>query len=63
MAFTPMFFKMNKGYTEINYNGAWGIWTYGLDAMFKSDWTRVGGFNVAKFGIKWGHEDVDVVDK
>ncbi len=63
MAFTPMFFKLNKGYTEINYNGFWESLTYGLFAMYKSDWTTSGGFNTVKYTTKWGGEDWDILDK
>ena len=63
MAFTPMFFRLNKGYTEINYNGFWETLTYGLFSMYKSDWTTFGGFNTRKFKTKWGGEDWDIVDR
>ena len=63
MAFTPMFFKLNKGYTELNYNGWWGIFSYGIFSMFKSDWVRAGGFNTVRYTTKWGDEDVDMLDR
>lgn len=63
MACTPMFFKLNKGYTEINYNGAWRIYTYGIFSMYKSDWTKAGGFDIVRFTTKWGDEDWNVLDR
>jgi hypothetical protein len=58
-----MFFKLNKGYTEINLNGAWGRFTYGIFSMFKSDWTKVGGFDIHRYTTKWGDEDWDLLDR
>ena len=63
MAYTPVFFRLNAGYTEINFNGAWEMLTYGLFALYKSDWTKFGGFNTHKFTTKWGGEDWDILDR
>eukprot|EP00731_Ephydatia_muelleri_P026583 Em0018g683a len=63
MGYTPMFFRLGPGYTEINVNGFWEVLTYGVLALFKSDWSTVGGFNVRRFADKWGGEDWDVIDR
>ena len=63
MAYTPMFFRLEKGYTGINYRGFWETLTYGLFAMYKSDWLAFGGFNTVKYKTKWGGEDWDILDE
>ena len=63
MAYTPMFFRLSLGYTEVNYNGFWETLTYGLFALYKSDWTKFGGFNTVKYTTKWGEEDWDILDR
>lgn len=63
MAFTPMFFRLNKGHTEINCNGYWEKATYGLFSMYKSDWLKSGGFDTERFTTKWGGEDWDALDR
>ena len=63
MAYTPYFFRLNMGYTEINFNGFWETEGYGLFGMFKSDWTTLGGFNLRKYKDEWGGEDWDVLDR
>ena len=44
------------------YPGFWETLTYGIFALYKSDWTVVGGFNVEKY-TKWGGEDWDILDR
>ena len=63
MACTPFFFRLNKGYTEINFNGFWETLTYGLFSMFKSDWKSFGGFDLVHYKDKWGGEDWDILDR
>ena len=63
MAYTPMFYRLEPGYTELNPVGSWETWTYGLFGMYKSDWLEHGGFNTQKYTTKWGGEDVDVLDR
>lgn len=63
MAFTPMFFKLSAGYTEININGYWEDETYGLFGMYKSDWSKVSGFDTKTYKTRWGGEDWDLLDR
>lgn len=63
MACAPYFFRLNKGYTEININGFWEVYTYGLISMFKSDWIETGGFDLEQYTTNWGGEDWDMVDR
>ena len=57
MVFSPIMFMLNKGYTEINYNGFWATFGYGNFAAYKSDWIVFGGFDTERFGTVWGGED------
>ena len=45
------------------WTGFWEVLTYGVLALFKSDWSTVGGFNERRFADKWGGEDWDVIDR
>ena len=64
MACAPFFFRLNKGYTEINMvNGIWEIFTFGLFALYKSDWIEVDGFDVMQYNTTWGGEDADLLDR
>ena len=64
MACAPFFFRLNKGYTEINMvSGIWEIFTYGLFALYKSDWIEVDGFDVMQYNTTWGGEDADLLDR
>ena len=64
MACAPFFFRLNKGYTEINMvSGIWEIFTYGLFALYKSDWIKVDGFDVMQYNTTWGGEDADLLDR
>lgn len=64
MACAPFFFRLSKGYTEINMvSGIWEIFTYGLFALYKSDWIEVDGFDVMQYNTTWGGEDADLLDR
>ncbi|XP_019864255.1 PREDICTED: N-acetyl-beta-glucosaminyl-glycoprotein 4-beta-N-acetylgalactosaminyltransferase 1-like [Amphimedon queenslandica] len=63
MAYAPMFFKLSEGFSENNVDGYWQIGTFGLFGMFKSDWERVGGFDVINYKYRWGGEDWDLLDR
>uniref|UniRef100_A0A7M6DS34 Hexosyltransferase n=1 Tax=Clytia hemisphaerica TaxID=252671 RepID=A0A7M6DS34_9CNID len=68
-AFSPtlMHFQdpcLHERYTELALKKV--IWQYdgpGIMAMYKSDWSRVGGFNEKMFADKWGGEDWELVDR
>ncbi|KAL5479329.1 hypothetical protein EMCRGX_G022837 [Ephydatia muelleri] len=63
MAFAPMFFRLGKGFTEVNPQGYWEPYTFGIFGMYKSDWDRIGGYNTKHYTYEWGGEDVDVADR
>ena len=46
----------------LGYLGFWENNTYGVYALYKSDWTVVGGFNINMY-TKWGGEDWDILDR
>ena len=63
MGFAPEVFRLDKGFTELNFNGRWENWGYGIFSMYKSDFVKVGGYDTVKFTTKWGAEDNDIVDR
>ena len=60
--FTPFLRRLGCGVVEKNGKGFWEIVGFGLVSMYKHDWDVVGGMNMA-FGIKWGGEDWELVDR
>ncbi|XP_047476837.1 chondroitin sulfate N-acetylgalactosaminyltransferase 1-like [Penaeus chinensis] len=47
---------------EVNdNNGYWRVWGHGMVCIYKSDFFKIGGFDMAKSG--WGGEDLDLVRK
>ena len=44
-------------------SGIWEIFTYGLFALYKSDWIEVDGFDVMQYNTTWGGEDADLLDR
>ncbi len=43
--------------------GFWEVYTYGIFAMYKSDWVKTGGFDTQKYTTKWGGEDLALLDR
>ena len=62
-AFAPILRRLECGITLANEEGIWEIYGFGLFSMFKSDWKIVGGMNNKEFGLEWGGEDSELVDR
>lgn len=43
--------------------GYWSDTAYGQMGLFKSDWKRIGGFDLKRYTTNWGGEDEDIVSK
>jgi hypothetical protein len=63
MAYAPIVFRLENGYTEVNINGFWDIFGFGLFGMYKSDWKSVGGWDIQKFANKWSGEDTELFER
>lgn len=63
VAFYPVVGRLDCGKSSVDHQGVWADDGFGLFAMYKSDWNRIGGMNVEKFKYKWGGEDWEFLDR
>ena len=63
MAFVPMVFRLQPGYTEVNLKGFWEIGGTGLFAMYKSDYEVFDGYRHMDDYKEWGGEDWKLLDR
>lgn len=61
--FTPVIIRLSRGHSPVNRYGFWEHQGYGLIAMYKSDWDRIGGLDEEKFKNKWGGEDWELMER
>ena len=63
--YTPTIFRLSCGYVAANPAGFWETTGFGLVAIYKSDWDRIGGFDLHDNATmyKWGGEDWALMDK
>lgn len=63
MVYFPAVGRLDQGSNSVEHRGFWQMDGYGLVAMYKSDWIRIGGMNTKDYKYKWGGEDWDLLDR
>ncbi|KAL9956000.1 hypothetical protein ACROYT_G037413 [Oculina patagonica] len=63
MVYSPTVGRLDCESSSVEHGGFWQMDGYGVMAMYKSDWDRLGGMNIKDFKHKWGGEDWDLLDR
>ncbi|XP_066932285.1 uncharacterized protein [Clytia hemisphaerica] len=65
--YVPILLRLGCGehtaFTKLTDQSIWQEIGYGMIALFKSDWLKIGGMNETRFSQKWGGEDWEFVDR
>ncbi|KAK3738436.1 hypothetical protein QZH41_017073, partial [Actinostola sp. cb2023] len=61
--YTPIIARLGCGSSPVNLRGYWEHQGFGIIAIYKSDWDRIGGLDEETYKNKWGGEDWDLMEK